>query len=50
MFLKNPIKRQKGAILFKTCKIMGFEILTFDFNIQGKRLLLTTVYMNESTS
>ena len=39
-FLKNPIKRcytrQKGAIFFKPCKIMAFEILTFDFYLEGK--------------
>ena len=30
---------QKGAIFFKTRKIMIFEILTFDFYLEEKRQL-----------
>ena len=35
MFLKNPIKGAKVGKneFFKTCKIMVFEILAFDFKL-----------------
>ena len=36
--------------LTKMREIMVFEILTFDFYLEEKRRLKTTVYMNASTS
>ena len=43
MFLNNSIKRcysmQKRTIFFKMCKIIVFEILTFDFYLEEKRQL-----------
>ena len=38
-----------SIFFFKTRKIMVFGILTFDFYLEEKRQLETTVYMNEST-
>ena len=53
IFLRNLIKCAKGGknehFFFKTRKIMVFGILTFDFYLEEKRQLETTVYMNEST-
>ena len=54
MFLKNLEKGAKVGknenFFFKRCKIMVFEVLTFDFYLEERRQLETTVYMIASTS